>query len=98
MSVFVLKSRSRLYSETPEEQGLGDGPRLVRAFAVRVEANNYLDAVNAYAGVPLEIVSMTEPELVRSVKKASPNTRIELSRMPNFSAWPKVARVIFDVN
>lgn len=97
MSVFVLKSRKRLYSETPEEQGLGDGPRLIRAFAASPEATNYFDAVNAYAGIPLEIVAMSEGELVSAVKRTSPNTRIELCRMSNFSAWPKTARVILDV-
>ena len=98
MFVFVLKSRNRIYSETPEEQGLGDGPRLVRAFAARPEAVNYLDAVNAYAGIPLEIGKIHEGDLIGTVRRTAFNTRVELARMPNFSAWPKTARVILDTD
>ena len=98
MIVYLLKVRGRgFYSETPEEQGLADGPKLIRAFAWPPEAENYKDATNAYAGVALQVTKIEEKELAAVVAKTMPNTRVELSRMRTFNNWPTTARVILDV-
>lgn len=81
MTVYAVVHRKggHPYTESPEEQGLSDGPHLLRAFATELEAHRYQDAISEYSGDALTVAAFA-PNDLRSVVDSA--TRIELCNMP----------------
>jgi hypothetical protein len=81
-AIFVVQYKGGLlYSESPEEQGIPEGPKLLRIFQDYDEAKRYRDAVEEYQGTELVVAAMTIDELWWPMKR-TPGLKVELCQMP----------------
>ena len=86
-AIFVIQHKGgMMYSETPEEQGLSDGSRLLRIFASYGEAQRYRDALEEYAGDELVVTALSIDELWWPMKRLG-DVKVELCQMPE-AEWP----------
>lgn len=76
----VVHKEFGVYTESPAEQGVAEGPFLVRVFASEPEAQRYLEAVAEYAGGDLAVVHTSLQKLWGM--KIQVQHRIELCAMP----------------
>jgi hypothetical protein len=83
-----LVDGGRLYTESPEEQALAFGPRLLRLFTTTVEAERYRVAVQEYLGEQLKVQSVTVKDVRSTVNKIRQPVKIDLCKMPE-NEWPK---------
>jgi hypothetical protein len=85
---FVSRLGGRVYTESPEEQGRGGGPRLLRIFRDRQQAKLYQEALEAYAGESLEVKASGLYEIQRSIKTRQ-GCRIAICQMKE-GEWPRM--------
>ena len=89
----VSYRNGRLYTESPEEQGRAEGPRLLRLFTEAAEANRYREAIEAYLGENLRVDSLGLQQVKRAVRQVKQGVKIAICQMGE-GEWPTTVQVV----